>query len=458
MLQLACIPAAEPLVASARTVGDLQSVYDWQTQNCAEERARQNGGPDLGRCAFSFKCKNMTAQNTGACRDCDPDVVDAPTKAFRRSTADQSGVETVLTGSVNWGSRADVGATLDSVAHSCDVYYNASWQQAPALYASREWIQSPWIFANQSGVALTHMEHHCDTAGSDGSLSCQELNLTVGQGDFSAVTLLATTDGGRSWEHARTPPLHVVAASPQNFTVGGNRIGFRSPSNIVAGRGKLAGWYYATVTSGWGEPGGESACSQFVDALKLQHFCACMMRTRDLTDPFSWRAWGGESFDVPLHATPFDEPAPDPAAHVCTPTLNMTYPSILWSTYYNKFLVIGTTGGHDHGGWSFALSDDLVTWGPQASVLTTSLAASGGPGGNTTALSNKSGYSLYAYPSLLDPASARTNYDEIGQSGYLYLMGRRTPLPQQTKPRGFYVKQDVLRVKLEFQLQVHGRA
>ena len=47
---------------SARTVGDLQTVYDWRSENCAQRHP-----PDRERCAFSFKCKNMTAQNTGLC-------------------------------------------------------------------------------------------------------------------------------------------------------------------------------------------------------------------------------------------------------------------------------------------------------------------------------------------------------------------------------------------------------
>ena len=38
--------------------------------------------------------------------------------------------------------------------------------------------------------------------------------------------------------------------SPKNFSVGVNRIGFRSPSNIVVGRGGLQGCYYVTVTVG----------------------------------------------------------------------------------------------------------------------------------------------------------------------------------------------------------------
>ena len=288
------------------------------------------------------------------------------------------------------------------------------------------------------------MEHHCDALGSNGSLSCAALNLSSGEGDFSAVTLLSSLDGGRSWSRARQPPQHVVAASPQNFSVGGNRIGFRSPSNIVAGRGELDGWYYATVTSGWGN----SACSAFVDPKRLQHFCTCMMRTRDLTDPHSWRAWDGRGFGATIFATPWDNPSPDPAQHVCWPTINMTYPSILWSSLYQKYILVGTTNGHDHAGWSFQLSDDLVHWDYPIQFDTTSLASVGGPGGNTTPTSLEDGYALYAYPSLLDPSSEGANFDSIDSTGYLYLMGRRTPLPQ--KVDGYYIHQDLLRVQVEF--------
>ena len=179
------MPLAYAAEASAFTVGDLQSVYDWVSENCAQKH-----GPDLARCAFSYKCKNMTEQNLGLCRDCDPDVVDAPTKAFRRQKLNGD-EETVLMGSVNWGSRYEVGPTLDTVEHKCTVFYNASWVQDPRLYSSREWIQSPWIFENQTVVGLTHMEHHCDDLGSNGSISCAALNLSSGEGTCNAVVLIS---------------------------------------------------------------------------------------------------------------------------------------------------------------------------------------------------------------------------------------------------------------------------
>jgi hypothetical protein len=122
LLVCVCLPYNAESVG-ARLVGDLQYVYDWTTEHCPKH-------PDYNRCVYSFKCKNMTEQNLNLCRDCDPDVVDAPPKAFRRlkqpmsvSATSLEGVEyeTVLTGSVNWGSRAQVGPDLESVKHTCDV-------------------------------------------------------------------------------------------------------------------------------------------------------------------------------------------------------------------------------------------------------------------------------------------------------------------------------------------------
>jgi len=87
-----------------------------------------------------------------------------------------------------------------------------------------------------------------------------------------------------------------------------------------------------------------------------------MMRTRDITDPNSWRAWGGDSFNVSLSTSPYTGGAVDPSQHICTPFTNSTYASLVWSTLFNKYLYFGTAGGNDHGGWEFRLSDDLEVW------------------------------------------------------------------------------------------------
>ena len=141
--------------------------------------------------------------------------------------------------------------------------------------------------------------------------------------------------------------------------------GFRSPSNILTARD---GYFYATVTAGWGV------------SLLGQRAGACMMRTRDVAAPASWRAWGGAAFDVDLSVSPYAHPGLDPAQHVCAPFTNATYLTLAWSTLYNAYLLFGTTGGDDAAGWSFALSDDLISWRDWAPVAAAGHIAPAGDG------------------------------------------------------------------------------
>jgi len=109
--------------------------------------------------------------------------------------------------------------------------------------------------------------------------------------------------------------------------------------------------------------------------------------------------------------------------------------------------MLGTTGGHDKGGWSFQLSDNMVHWEPPIPLAVDTFNHQG----NTTTNSNAKGFTLYAYPSLIDPSSNRTNYDAVGKEGYLYLMGRETPLPQYTHPMSYYVSQSIVRARVVFE-------
>ena len=172
-------------------------------------------------------------------------------------------------------------------------------------------------------------------------------------GLWSSVTALKSTDGGQHWQHALPPPQHIVAAAPYRYEPTGSKsvlFGFRSPSNIIQSQ-KKDGFYYAFVTAGWGRHTANPAG---------QEPGACLMRTRDLTSPSSWRAWGGTSFNVSLAVNPYlSGPALEPARHVCQPLTQMSYPSLLWSSFFNRYLLFGTTNGNDHIGWSFQLLEDL---------------------------------------------------------------------------------------------------
>lgn len=280
----------------------------------------------------------------GCARDidigCDADIADAPLRAWFNGTTVN------VLASLDLGSRGFVGAMANNVQHSCRIYANSTNNMDISMYANHEWIHSSWYFAgNNSIYALTHNEYHCDRPGCPVWPNPGDLFMITG------VTLMQSLDGGESWQHSRPPPLHSVAVPPYawNTTLGSiARLGFRSPSSIVYN--SADGYYYASVTAGWG-----------YDAL-LQQAGACMMRSRDVTDPSSWLAWDGSAFTVSLSTSAWQDPTIDPARHVCIPFTNTTYGSLLFSTLYNQWMYFGTVNGDDDGGWQFALSADLAHW------------------------------------------------------------------------------------------------
>jgi hypothetical protein len=410
---------------------------------------------------------------------CDCDIADAPLRMFRRSGGDG---RVFSLASVDLGSRGFAGADARRLEHQCQLYANSTRHASFAELSNYEWIHSTWYFAeNNSAVALTHMEWDCK-----GPETCPWYG--AGYSFFSAVTLFSSADGGAHWARAVPLPLpHVVAVSPIPWTeaigAAGQSYGFRSPSSIVAGRGPLAGWFFATVTAGWGR-----------GSFRGQPDGACMMRTRDLTNPSSWRAWGGAGFDVALSASPYAPgPPPDPAAHICAPFTNSTYLTLAWSSLYGAYMAFGTAGGNDHGGWAFSLSADLISWGAWTPVDVGAFIAPAGNGtvvptgkaltgrfvkraidpevwyenferterravgsctpcpgvpacANLTVITdaefnglverpafscgvdglyNTSGWSDFYYPTLVDAHSPSDNFDEVGATADLFLVGNR---------------------------------
>ena len=88
-----------------------------------------------------------------------------------------------------------------------------------------------------------------------------------------------------------------------------------------------------------------------------------MMRTADLSDPTSWRAWGGAAYDVPF-VSPYTMAPGTEAAHICTVTNLPSCPigGFAWSTFLGTF--VATMDCSLQGGEQFylATSDDLITW------------------------------------------------------------------------------------------------
>lgn len=125
--------------------------------------------------------------------------------------------------------------------------------------------------------------------------------------------------------------------------------GWGDPSNIILNA--KDNFYYAAI---WNR-----------NQVGLQAPGICMMRTNNLMDPSSWRAWNGKEYSVTF-ASPYTMAPDDASKHVCTVT-NLPVGNIergcapaglVWSAYLEKFVV--TLGcGSD---FKWATSDDLITW------------------------------------------------------------------------------------------------
>lgn len=272
---------------------------------------------------------------------CDPDVVDACPRVW----ASSSGGFRML-GSVNGVSRAQLGPTLDSLRHSCSApYANSSYDPDMAHFRGDEWIEAPAVVDASTVVALTHVDTH-DAAGAY---------------LYTSTTLYASFDGGATFAPARAPPNHLVAATPYNnsgLQTGVRGVGFGMPSSIL--RDPRSGLYFVLLLSSWGE------------TVHAQRGGLCLLRTADVTDPASWKAWNGSAFSVSLTASPLIAPVPNPDAHTCSPLedasgalLAMRHLSLLWSSYFESYLLFGEasgTGALGTPGWAFSLSSDLITW------------------------------------------------------------------------------------------------
>jgi hypothetical protein len=345
----------EPAV---RAIGPPETVFDWSTTACEQN-----------------------------------DIPDNPARAFRDAAGN---VQLIASHAVV---RRDVGPDLNSVQHQCPIIMNSHGSQDPAAYDDREWLSSVYTPDGQTIYGLSHMEYE----GWNYDPNCAQWRGTFEQAKcwMNSVNLVTSTNGGSSYTHAAAP-AHLIAAAPYQYASGTGPLGVFDPSNILYRPDD--GYYYATVR---------------VEAHAAQEGGICLMRTSDLADATSWRAWDGAGFGVRF-INPYLEPDEPPSAHVCTPLSpgNLPYgnSSLAYSSYLHKYVFVAVSEktdpstGQTVGGFYYSLSDDLIHWSEQQLLMEGVLTWRHQCGDDDPVL----------YPSLLDPASPDRNFGTIGRHPYLY--------------------------------------
>lgn len=323
---------------------------------------------------------------------CEADMIpDAPARAFRSA---DGGVRLIAAHHRN---RLFAGPDLDHLAPDCRIAYRGAENSEPAALDDHAWIAATYTLDGTRVFALVHDEFHGhrrpDLCPAAKYMACWN----------NRVTGAVSDDGGRSFRRTG-----FVAAPPYRYDGHlGRHTGYFNPSNIVASDG----WYYATVfATEWGaqKPGN------------------CLMRTRDLADPRSWRGWDGMDFSVRFVDAYHDTVPAE--AHVCAPLPNLKSP--ISSIVRHGDGWVATLAGGD--GFYASRSRDLLGW--TAPKRFWEVTITGRQNCGTPWATN--------YPSLLDPASSSRNLESVGTEAWLYYTRF------WTKDCGLSMKRDLMRVRV----------
>ena len=313
----------------------------------------------------------------------DLDIPDLSARAFRDA---QGRVQLIAAHYIN---RRFIGPDFDHLTHDCSVILRSDLNPDPSAYDDHEWISATYTPDGQTVYALIHDEYQ----GFEHPGQCTNFS-DVGWCLQTSLTLAVSTDDGNTYQHA-TPPA-LVASFPFRYVPDAGNAGARDPSNIV--HNERDGYYYAIVNVVQGKPGQPLAVNR-----------DCLIRTNDLSDPSSWRAWsGGTNFDTSF-IDPYRSTA-DPAAHLCAAVapdvLDSALGSLTYSTYARQWILVEVNGG----GFYYSLSPDLIHWSGRNlfyPAIVPWTYTCGGP-------------DPVHYPLLIDPNSTSRNFDTMGKTAYLY--------------------------------------
>ncbi len=313
---------------------------------------------------------------------------DLPTRALRMA---DGGVRLILSHYANYSM---VGPDLDSLEVSCDPLLASNESPDPSQFDDRRWLAALWSEDGREVLALVHEEfqghRHPGRCPSGVYQLCW----------YNAITLARSSDQGATFQQP-DPRDSLVASSPYRYVPDVGPVGLFSPSNIVTG------------------PDGAFYALALATERGAQQHGSCLLRTEDVRDPHGWRAWDGSSFSVEF-ADPYQEPPPDPAAHVCSPVgpgeIAGMHESLTYNEHLGAYVLVGLTGAEDPKsgesvtGVYFSTSEDLIEWTRRKLLFRATSVQSfrcGGP-------------DPIAYPSLVDPASQDPTFSTTGRDGYLF--------------------------------------
>lgn len=333
---------------------------------------------------------------------------DLPARVFRD---DRGRVQLLISNQENYRL---IGPSLGRLRPDCHPVMGSSEDGRPSAFADMEWIGSVFTRNGRTIWALVHDEYqgnlYPSRCPSGSYYRCW----------YNAVTLARSTDGGRTYEPARVEPNQLVAGPSFRYRSGVGSRGVFGPSNIVVGPDR-ANYSLVRVRDLAGQRG------------------VCLIRTRRISSPGSWRAWDGRGFGARFRDPYRSAPQRRAACRLLDPgrIAEMTE-SLTYSEALNRYLLVGLAPpgplsvGRKARGIYFSTSTDLVHWEPRKLIAPAVTKQNYRCGGAAP----------IAYPSVIDPGSRSRTYATSGSHPFLYYTQFRYRNCHQTEER------DLMRVRL----------
>jgi hypothetical protein len=359
-----------------------------------------------------------TVFSSGACETWD--TPDSPARAWRAADG------TVRLIAAHVRNRVAEAPTLDGpFARGCSVVFAGGRRDDPAAHDDHQWLVSPWSPDGRTVYGIVHDEFHGhrrpDLCPAAAYMACWR----------NVLAFTRSEDGGRSFDR----PARFLAGLPYRYDgLRGRRQGLFAPSNVVS-------------------DGPHRYVFAFAEAQGAQPRGVCLLRTDDVSDPASWRAWDGEGFSVRM-PDPYAREVDDPAAHACAPIdpagLPFTVSSVVRHRDSGLWLAVMSgrraerPGGAPRTGIWASSSPDLVTWSAPRLVLEAPILTS-----RDCAVAREAVY----YPSVLDPDARTRNFEDADGTAHLFLT--RMSLDDRCRPGP---DRDLIRLPLEIAVVEDGAA
>ncbi|MBI2567329.1 MAG: hypothetical protein HYV63_09890 [Candidatus Schekmanbacteria bacterium] len=300
-----------------------------------------------------------------------------------------------------------VGSSPANLIRDCTGAMDSEENTDVTVMKPNQWISSTYTTDGATVHALIHDEYHDPFAAACSPGVFSPANPCW----YNAISSARSTDGGHTFVQPASPS-HLVAPFPFKWDpkplapdwplTYPPAYGYMEPSNII--RHQSDGFYYAMFRRNDIDYGGSKTC---------------IMRTADLSDAASWRAWDGAGFELKM-VNPYEEELPDPASQLCAPiakaTIGEMHSNLSYNTYFNEYMLVGADvlpdqDGEVRCGFWFSLSPDLITWEEPRFLLEFFA-----PFAPCDANSDVPGI---GYPRIVDFNAPDPNFEITGQEGWL---------------------------------------